>query len=220
MTALGKFRLGVLASGRGSNLQAIIDACRKGSLDAEVAIVISDNPGAYALERARTAGIPALALAPGRFASKTEYEQAVLSELRRAEVEAVALAGYMRLVGETLRLGFPERILNIHPALLPAFPGLHAQEQAWEYGVKYSGCTVHFIDEGMDSGPIIMQAAVPVLDEDTAKSLAERILVQEHRIYPQALQLLVEGRLEIVSGRVRLRPAPAGQGPQDREEGK
>lgn len=198
-------KIGVLASGRGSNLQAIIDAIANRRLDARVAIVISDNPTAYALERAQAVGIPALACSPKAYPDKAKYEQAIVQALREQEVELVVLAGYMRLVGATLLENFPNRIMNIHPALLPSFPGLHGQEQAWEYGVKFSGCTVHFVDYGMDTGPIILQAVVPVLDDDTAETLAARILEQEHRIYPEAVQLYAQGRLEIVGRKVRVK---------------
>lgn len=192
--------LGVLASGRGSNLQSIIDACTAGRVPARVAVVFSDNPDAFALERARRAGIPALHAALKDFPDKAEYERNIVNILNRHDVELVCLAGYMRLVGTELLGAFPNRIMNIHPALLPAFPGLHAQEQAWHYGVKYSGCTVHFVDEGMDTGPIIIQATVPVLEDDTADTLAARILEQEHRIYPEAVRLFAEGKL-VIKGR-------------------
>lgn len=198
--------IGVLASGRGSNLQAIIDAIAAGRLKAKVAIVISDNPTAYALERAQAVGIPAFACNPKTYPDKEKYEQAIVQAFREQGVELVVLAGYMRLVGMTLLESFPNRIMNIHPALLPAFPGLHGQEQAWEYGVKFSGCTVHFVDKGMDTGPIILQAAVPVLDNDTAEELAARILEQEHRIYPEAIQLYARGCLEIMGRKVRIKP--------------
>ncbi len=198
--------IGVLASGRGSNLQAIIDAIANRRLNARVAIVISDNPTAYALERAQAVGIPALACNPKAYPDKEKYEQAIVQALREQGVELVVLAGYMRLVGATLLENFSNRIMNIHPALLPAFPGLHGQEQAWEYGVKFSGCTVHFVDGGMDTGPIILQAVVPVLDDDTAETLSARILEQEHRIYPEAIQLYAQGHLEIAGRKVRIKP--------------
>lgn len=198
--------IGVLASGRGSNLQAIIDAIANRRLNARVAIVISDNTTAYALERAQAVGIPALACNPKAYTDKEKYEQAIVQALREQGVELVVLAGYMRLVGATLLENFSNRIMNIHPALLPAFPGLHGQEQAWEYGVKFSGCTVHFVDGGMDTGPIILQAVVPVLDDDTAEILSARILEQEHRIYPEAIQLYAQGRLEIAGIKVRIKP--------------
>lgn len=193
---MDKIKLGVLASGRGSNLQSIMDACAAGEIPAVVAVVISDKRDALALKRASEAGIPAVHIDPASYGDKDAYERAVVQVLKDHGVQLVCLAGYMRLVGPVMLESFPDRIMNIHPALLPAFPGLHAQEQAWAYGVKYSGCTVHFVDEGMDTGPIILQAVVPVLDDDTPDTLAERILEQEHRIYPQAIRLFAEGRLE------------------------
>ena len=194
---MGKLRLGVLASGRGSNLQSIMDAAAAGKIKAEVAAVISDNKDAFALERARKAGIPALHVNPKNFGSKDEYERAIVKLLKEHDVQLVCLAGYMRIVGKVILDAFPNGVINIHPALLPSFPGLHGQQQAWDYGVKYSGCTVHFVDEGMDTGPIIIQAVIPVFDEDTADTLAARILEQEHIIYPKAIGLLAEGRLKI-----------------------
>lgn len=194
---MGKLRLGVMASGRGSNLQSIMDAAAAGKIKAEVAVVFSDNKDAFALERARKAGIPALHLNPRDFGLKDEYEKAVLEILNEHGVQLVCLAGYMRIVGRVILNAFPNRVINIHPALLPSFPGLHGQQQAWEYGVKFSGCTVHFVDEGMDTGPIIIQAVVPVYDDDTADTLADRILEQEHKIYPEAIGLIAEGRLKL-----------------------
>lgn len=194
---MGKLRLGVLASGRGSNLQSIMDAAAAGKIKAEVAVVFSDNRDAFALERARNAGIPALHLNPRDFGSKDEYEKALLKLLHEHGVQLVCLAGYMRIVGRVILEAFPNRVINIHPALLPAFPGLHGQQQAWDYGVKFSGCTVHFVDEGMDTGPIIIQTVVPVYDDDTAETLADRILEQEHKIYPEAIGLIAEGRLRL-----------------------
>ncbi|MEW6276968.1 MAG: phosphoribosylglycinamide formyltransferase [Bacillota bacterium] len=195
-------RLGVLASGRGSNLQAIMDACREGKIPAKVAVVISDNENAFALTRARQEEIPAIHVNPRNFPGKEEYERAIVATLRDYQVELVCLAGYMRLVGKTILEAYPNRILNIHPALLPAFPGLHGQKQAVEYGVRFSGCTVHFVDEGCDTGPIILQAVVPVYATDTEETLAERILEQEHRIYPEAIRLFAEGKLRIEGRRV------------------
>ncbi|HBX24295.1 MAG TPA: phosphoribosylglycinamide formyltransferase [Desulfotomaculum sp.] len=197
--------LGVLASGRGSNLQSIMDACAAGLIPARVAVVFSDNPDAYALERARLAGIPAVHARVGGFDTKEAYERKIIQALNENKVHLVCLAGYMRLVGTELLQAFPGRIINIHPALLPAFPGLHGQEQAWHYGVKYSGCTVHFVDEGMDTGPIIIQAVVPVLEDDTADHLAARILEQEHRIYPEAIKLYATGKLVLEGRRVRVK---------------
>ncbi|HPZ43914.1 MAG TPA: phosphoribosylglycinamide formyltransferase [Bacillota bacterium] len=199
---MSTLRLGILASGRGSNLQSIMDAAAAGKIGAEVVVVISDNKDAFALERARRAGIPARYVGFGYYASKDDYERAILDILRQNKVDLVCLAGYMRLVGRVILDAYSNRIMNIHPALLPSFPGLHAQKQAWEYGVKYSGCTVHFVDEGMDTGPIIIQAVVPVYDDDTPDTLATRILEQEHKIYPEAIRLYAEGRLKIQGRKV------------------
>ncbi|NWF98466.1 MAG: phosphoribosylglycinamide formyltransferase [Nitrospirae bacterium] len=196
-----QLRLGVLASGRGSNFQSILDEIQKGNLSASVRILITDNPDAYAIERAKKNNIEFLILRPNNFQSKDEYYKKIADELKIREVELVILAGFMRIVGKPLIDAFPFRIMNIHPALLPAFPGLHAQKQAVNYGVKISGCTVHFVDEGMDTGPIIIQAAVPVYHDDTEETLSQRILEQEHKIYPEAIRLYSEGRLE-VKGRI------------------
>jgi phosphoribosylglycinamide formyltransferase-1 len=179
-----------------------MDAAAAGKIGAEVVVVISDNKDAFALERARRAGIPARYVGFGYYASKDDYERAILDILRQNKVDLVCLAGYMRLVGRVILDAYSNRIMNIHPALLPSFPGLHAQKQAWEYGVKYSGCTVHFVDEGMDTGPIIIQAVVPVYDDDTPDTLATRILEQEHKIYPEAIRLYAEGRLKIQGRKV------------------
>jgi phosphoribosylglycinamide formyltransferase-1 len=197
-----KLTLGVLASGRGSNLQSIIDACKKGELGAEVKVVISDQPNAYALKRAKQHGIDAYYINIKDFADKAAYEQRIVELLQQYQVELVCLAGYMRLVGATILAVYPQRIMNIHPSLLPSFPGLHAHQQALDHGVKVSGCTVHFVDAGMDSGPIILQAAVPVADDDTVDTLSERILAQEHRIYPEAIRLFATGKL-LSRGRFR-----------------
>lgn len=204
MAQAEKLKIAVLASGSGSNLQAIIDEIATGLLPAELCLVISDKPDAYALQRAQKANVPTKILLPQDFASRADYDAQLVQLLQAAKVEVVALAGYMRLVTPTLLNAFPQRVLNIHPALLPSFPGLHAQRQAFEYGVKVAGCTVHFVDEGMDSGPIILQAPVPVLDTDDADSLTARILEQEHIIYPLALRLLAEGKLHIVGRRVQI----------------
>lgn len=197
-----ELRVGVMASGRGSNLQAIIDACEGGQIPAVVSVVVSDNAGAYALERARKHGIPAVHIHPSYYGTKEEYESRIVLEMREYGVDLICLAGYMRLVGRVLLDSFPGRIMNIHPALLPSFKGLHGQRQAVEYGVKISGCTVHFVDGGMDTGPIIMQAAVPVLSGDTDEDLSARILEQEHLIYPAAVGLFAEGRLRIEGRKV------------------
>ncbi len=203
--------LGVLASGRGSNFQAIIDAIASGKLNARIALLISDNPNAYALERAKQHGIESLIMVPRKYSSRHAYYSAVAQELRIRETGLVILAGFMRVVGRPLIDAFPNRIMNIHPALLPAFPGLHGQRQAQEYGVKISGCTVHFVDEGMDTGPIIMQAAVPVEADDTEESLSARILRLEHRIFPEAIGLFAQGRLEVRGRIVRIRGCSAGE---------
>lgn len=196
-----QLNIGVLVSGSGSNLQAIIDACAKGEIKGRVACVISNNADAYGLERARKAGIPALHLDHRAYSGREAYDEALVATLREFEVELVALAGFMRIITSVLLDAFPMSVMNIHPALLPSFPGLHAQRQALEYGAKVSGCTVHFVDCGCDTGPIIIQAPVPVLEGDTEETLCERILKEEHRIYSEAIQLFSEGRLE-VSGRV------------------
>ena len=194
--------LGVLASGRGSNFQAILDSISSGFLKAEVAVLISDNPKAYALERARKHGIEALYINPKDFKDKDSYYFRIADELKDRSVGLVILAGFMRIVGKPLIEQYRNRIMNIHPAILPSFPGLHGQKQASDYGVKISGCTVHFVDEGIDTGPIIIQAAVPVYDDDTEESLSERILKHEHRIYPAAIKLFSEGRLEVKGRKV------------------
>lgn len=199
-----RLKIAVLASGSGSNLQAIIDEIQSGLLPAELVLVLSDKPQAYALQRAEAAGVATKVLLPADFASREDYDAELVRLLKASGAEAVALAGYMRLVTPVLLQAFPQRVLNIHPALLPSFPGLHGQRQAFEYGVKVAGCTVHFVDEGMDSGPIILQAPVPVLEDDDAERLAARILEQEHIIYPLALRLLAEGKLHIEGRRVRI----------------
>jgi phosphoribosylglycinamide formyltransferase-1 len=204
----GKLRIGVLASGRGSNLQAIIDAHEAGMLRAELAVVISNKPDAQALERARQHDIPDVFLDPKPFAgqpdSRQAYDRALLEILRKHDVGLVALAGYMRIVTPVLINAFRYQMMNIHPSLLPAFPGLEAQKQALEWGVKVAGCTAHFVTEEVDGGPIILQSTVPVQEDDTPETLAARILVEEHRIYPRALQLYVDGRLRIEGRRVRI----------------
>jgi phosphoribosylglycinamide formyltransferase-1 len=197
-----RLKLGVLASGRGSNLQAIIDACETGQIDAVVALVISDVAEAYALERTRQYGIEAAFIDPSLHRTREEFDAAVLDLLRKHEVELVCLAGYMRLLSPFFIKAYKHRIMNIHPALLPAFPGLHAQRKALQHGVKLSGCTVHFVDEGVDTGPIIIQATVPILNDDTEEGLSARILEYEHQVYPRAIQLFAEGRLEIRGRRV------------------
>lgn len=201
-----KLRLGVLVSGGGTNLQAIIDRCADGSIDAEIALVLCNNPLAGALERARRAGVPSIVIDNREYPSREEFDQAMVEALREAEVELVVLAGFMRLISAPFLQAFPGRVMNIHPALLPAFPGLHVQRKALEYGVRFAGCTVHFVDAGLDTGPIIIQAVVPVLDTDDEAALCARILEQEHRIYPRAIQLFAEERLRIEGRRVRIEP--------------
>ncbi len=185
--------LGVLASGRGSNFQAIIDSIEAGRLNAVVKLLVVDNAGAFAVERARKHSIEHLCLDPGDFTTKDDFFRRITEELKARSVGLVVLAGFMRVVRKPLIDAFPNRIMNIHPALLPAFPGLHGQKQAVDYGVRISGCTVHFVDEGMDTGPVIIQAAVPVSPNDTEESLSERILKLEHRIFPEAIRLFSEG---------------------------
>ncbi len=202
-----KLPLGVLASGSGTNLQALIDASREGWTSAEIRAVISDVPEAKALQRAAAAGIPGFTIERCAFPDKAAFEKAILAKLCEHGVELLCLAGFMRLVGPTLLGAFPGRMINIHPALLPAFPGLHAQRQALEYGTKVAGCTVHFVDEKTDHGPIICQAAVEVREGDTEEALAARILAEEHRLYPLAVQLIAEGRVRIEGRRVRIAAA-------------
>ena len=204
---MAKTRLGILGSGRGSNMQAVVDACQAGSIDAEVALVVSDVETAQILERARDVSIPALYLDPGPKKSRLtpEREQHYVEVLKNHGVELVLLAGFMRIIGTVLIKAFPYAIMNIHPSLLPSFKGLEAQKQALEYGVRYAGCTVHFVDESVDGGPIILQSVVPVEPNDTADLLAERILKEEHQAYPDAVQLFAEGRLEVEGRRVRIR---------------
>lgn len=197
--------LGVLASGRGSNLQTILEACDQGRLGASVGIVISDKKEAQALEHARRFKVPELFLDPKTSDSREAYDQLILKELKKRSVALVILAGYMRIVTPVLIHAYRNKIVNIHPALLPAFPGLHAQRQALAYGVKVTGCTVHFVDEQVDHGPIILQAAVPVLQDDTEETLSARILVEEHKLYVQAIQLFAEGRLELQGRKVILK---------------
>lgn len=194
--------LGVLASGRGSNLQAIIDEIEEDRLDATVRIVIVDNLNAYAIERAKRHSIEHLCLNPKGFASGDGFFEKIAEELKIRGVDLVILAGFMRIVRKPLIDAFPDRIMNIHPALLPSFPGLHSQKQAGDYGVRITGCTVHFVDEGMDTGPVIIQAAVPVMPDDSEDTLAERILRLEHRIYPEAIRLYAEGRLKVEGRKV------------------
>jgi phosphoribosylglycinamide formyltransferase 1 len=201
-------RLGVLISGRGSNLQALIDAVADGRLDATISLVIANRDGAHGLERARRAGIEAICVSHRSCRSRDEYDRALVSELRQRRVDLVCLAGFMRILGPPMIEAFPNRILNIHPALLPSFPGVDAQKQAFEHGVKVAGVTVHLVTSELDGGPIVLQRAVPVLDSDTIDSLSARILVEEHRVYPEAVKILldeswtIEGRRFVRLGHV------------------
>ena len=201
-----RLKVGVLASGRGSNLQAIIDASLAGDIDVEVAVVVSDVEDSVALERARAAGVPAVHVPPGKYRTKLEpeIEERYVETLEEHGVDVIALAGFMRILHDDFLTHFAGRIVNIHPSLLPSFPGLDAQRQAWEYGVRWSGATVHFVDAGVDTGPVIIQAVVPVRDGDTRDLLAARILEEEHRIYPMALQLIAEGRITVDGRRVSI----------------
>jgi phosphoribosylglycinamide formyltransferase-1 len=194
-------RLGILLSGRGSNFEAIADNVQGGRLAAEIAVVISNRPEARGIEAARSRGLPAVALPSGGVA-REEYDHRIVAELQRHRVDLVCLAGFMRLLSAEFCRAFPLRVLNIHPSLLPAFPGLHAQRQALEHGAKISGCTVHFVDEHLDAGPIILQAAAAVLDDDTEETLAARILAEEHRIYSEAIALVLSERWRIEGRRV------------------
>ena len=199
-------RVAVLASGRGSNLQAIIDAIEAGRVQAQIIAVISNKKDAIALERARKHGLSDIFVDPkpyaGRPDSREAYDQSLLEILQQHEVELVLLAGYMKIVTTVLVNAYANRMMNIHPSLLPSFPGLDVQKKAIDWGCKLAGCTVHFVTEGVDEGPIIIQAAVPILDDDTPETLATRILVQEHKIYPRAVQLFAEGRLRVDGRRV------------------
>lgn len=202
-----KLRLAVLGSGSGTNMQSILDAIRAGTLDAEVVCVLADVEGAFILERARRAGLPARFLSAAPYKTKLEgpAEDAYIHAIREAGADTVVLAGFMRIVKPGLLAAFPGRVLNIHPALLPAFPGLHSWKQALDYGAKVAGCTVHLVDAGTDSGPIIVQRAVPVLEDDTPETLHARIQEQEHLAYPEALRLLAAGRLSLSGRRVAIK---------------
>jgi phosphoribosylglycinamide formyltransferase-1 len=211
-------RLGVLASGGGTNLQAILDACGQRRIAAEVAVVVSNLPAAGALERARKAGVATEVLPSRGVTDREAYDLRLVEALRAHRVDLVCLAGYMRLVTPAFLRAFgptPEtrgcpRVVNVHPGILPSFPGLHAQRQALEYGARFAGCTVHFVDEGTDTGPVILQAVVPVEPEDTEETLSRRILAQEHRIYPQAIHWFAEGRLSVQGRRVTVAGARPG----------
>ncbi len=192
-----KMKLAVLASGFGSNLQAIMEAVDRGGIEATLELVLSDNENAYALERARSRGIEAIYLNPGKYGDRAAYDGAIVALLREREIELVILAGFMRILSPAFVREYRGRIMNIHPSLLPSFPGVDGVRQALDYGVKVSGCSVHFVDEGLDTGPIILQEAVPVFDHDTVETLQQRIHEVEHRLYRQAIQLFVAGKLRL-----------------------
>ena len=202
-------KIAVLISGSGSNLQSIIDRIEQGILDARITLVLSNKPDAYGLKRASQHGLAFRVVEHGSYASREEFDRAVVQEIRASQAQAVVLAGFMRILSPFFINSFPSRILNIHPAILPAFPGVDGQKQAAEYGVRISGCTVHFVDEKMDHGPIIIQAAVPGFADDDAKSLGSRILALEHRILPQAIQWLAQDRLKVSGRRVEIANAPS-----------
>ena len=199
-----KLPIGVLVSGSGSNLQSIIDHIEQGSLDAEIKVVISNVPDAYALKRAQIHHLPSLIIRHDDFETREAFEEEIVRVFKSKHVELVVLAGFMRIISPVLLDAYPQRIMNIHPALLPSFRGMHAQRQALDYGVKFSGCTVHFVDVGVDSGPIIIQAVVPLFDGDTEETLSARILKEEHRIYPQAIQFFASGRITIKNRQVMI----------------
>ncbi len=200
-----RLRIVVLASGSGSNLQSILDAAAADEIPVDVAAVISNVADARALERAKRSGVHAVAI-PSKGVDRATHEALLVAEIEKAAPDLIALAGFMRILSAEFVRRYHGRLVNIHPALLPAFPGLHAQTQAWEHGVKIAGCTTHYVDEGTDTGPIILQAAVPVLPDDTADSLAARILAEEHRIYPETLRLIAEGRVRVDGRRVVILP--------------
>jgi len=197
-----KFTIGVLASGRGTNLQAIINAIETGVLTAQIGAVISDKKDAKALERARERNIPSFSVDPKVYPDRADFDTAIVRILTEQKVQLVVFAGYMRLITKPILEAFPNKIINIHPSILPAFPGLHAQRQALAYGAKISGCTIHFVDAEMDHGPIIAQVAVPILEGDTDESLSNRILIEEHRLLPRVIQAYVEGRLSVEGRKV------------------
>ena len=217
MRGAPSFVVGVLVSGSGTNLQAILDAVGNGQLGAKVGVVISNVPTAKALDRAKAAHVPAIVVDHKAFASREAFDAAIVEVLQAHHVDCVVLAGFMRIVTKTVLDAFPNRVVNVHPALLPAFPGLHAQRQALEYGVSVSGCTVHFVDAGTDTGPIIAQAPVPVLDSDDEASLVARILQKEHELLPLVLQWIADGRVSVVQpekGRPRVNVRPWSPPPE------
>ena len=197
-----KFKLAVLVSGRGSNLQAIIDSIEKNNLEAEISLILSNVPDAYALQRGKKHGLESIFLDPKSFSSRDDYEKQMIELLQTKSIDLVCLAGFMRILGKKFIEAFSGKIINIHPSLLPAFPGLNVQEKALQHGVRFSGCTVHFVNEEVDGGAIISQAVVPILEADDTQSLSDRILEQEHIIYPEAIRLVIEDRLEFSGRRV------------------
>jgi phosphoribosylglycinamide formyltransferase-1 len=201
-----KGRIAVLISGRGSNLRSLIDACASGQINAEIRVVVSNNPDAPGLEFARAAGIETVVLIHKGFPTREDYDAGVVAELRKRDVDLVCLAGFMRLLSPLFIRAFPRRIMNIHPALLPAFPGLHAQKQAVDYAVKVTGCTVHFVDEGLDTGPIIVQKTIEVRPDDTEETLSARLLPIEHQTYVGAVRLFFENRLSVEGRKVIVAP--------------
>ncbi len=205
MSETGRGRVGILISGRGSNMVSLVEAMQEGAIAADPVIVLSNDADAPGLARAAKMGV-ATEVVPSKGLKRREHEDRMIEVLRRYEVDLICLAGYMRLLSAKMVSQFPQRVMNVHPALLPAFPGLHGPEQALGYGVKVSGCTVHFVDEECDHGPIVVQAPVPVLEDDTVETLSARILEQEHRIYPEAVRLFFEGRLSVEGRRVRIAP--------------
>jgi phosphoribosylglycinamide formyltransferase 1 len=208
MTTRPLVKIGVLISGEGTNLQAIIDAVAQGELKADIRVVISNKTPARGLERARTHGIPTEVIDHRRFASRDDFDRALVASLQAHKVELVICAGFMRLLTAVMVAAFRDRIMNIHPALCPSFPGVDAQKQALDYGVRFTGCTVFFVTEGVDDGPVIVQAVVPVHQDDDAGKLAARIHAEEHRIYPLAIRLYQEGRLEVRGRKVHIRDSP------------
>jgi len=199
--SLKKLKLAALVSGRGSNLQAIIDSIERNEMNVLLSLVLSNTDGALALKRAEEHGIESIFINPSSYPDRREFDKAMAGKLKEKSIDLICLAGYMRILGKEFIQTFSGKIINIHPSLLPAFPGLNAQKQAIRHGVKFSGCTVHFVDEGVDSGPIILQTVVPVYDSDEEKSLSQRILEQEHYLYPKAIKLIAENKLSL-SGRI------------------
>jgi phosphoribosylglycinamide formyltransferase-1 len=194
--------IAVFISGSGSNLQSIIDNVEKGAVSARIAVVVSNEPDAYGIERAKKHGIPTAVVNHRDFSNRSAFEEAILAVLEKHPVDLICLAGFMRVLTPEFLRRYPLKIINIHPALLPSFAGTHGQKDAHDYAVKFSGCTIHFVDEGVDTGPIIIQAVVPVMPDDTVETLQKRILAQEHKIYPQAIQFIAEGRVSVVGRKV------------------